>query len=154
LPRRAKSSSQAGDVLAPKAPPKLRARWRWTLYCIAFLIWLTGTVWISIQYFADEGYVARQWILRFHVLFALVGVWLFGALWALHVVPGWRKHQKRWTGIALFVFTVWLAASGYYIYHAPAEWSDWVEYLHWTSGIGAPLLFLLHRFAPKREGIS
>ncbi len=142
------------DVRGIRAAPKLRNRWRWALYGVALAIWLTGTAWLLLQFATDMDYTQRQWLMRLHVLFALIGVWMFGALWALHVVPAWRKQQKRWTGTALFVFTIWLAGTGYYIYHAPPEWSDGLEYLHWLSGIGAPLLFLLHRFGRSGKASS
>ena len=146
---RSDSSARANDD--GRRPPKLAARWRWAVYLIALGIWLTGAVWIVLQYSSDENYAARQWLLRIHVLFGLLGVWFFGALFALHVAPGWRKRERRWTGSAQFLMTAWLAATGYYIYHAPPEFSGWLEWLHWTFGMAAPLLFIVHRFWAVRS---
>lgn len=142
----------------PRAP-KLAACWRWAVYAAAAGLWLTGIVWLCLIYglAPDFDWLADmnpQWMLRFHALFGLCSVWLFGVLWSIHVTAGWAERRKRWTGGLLFALVLWLAITGYYIYHAVPSISAWVEWLHWTFGLGAPAIFLLHRFLPgaQRKG--
>ena len=136
-------------------PPKLSRRRRLLVYGIAGAVWLTGALWVLLHYFfmrqgpfGSAPHPLEFWSLVTHGAAAFASLWMFGLLWGVHVPIGWRMRRRRWSGGAIFGFTVWLILSGYMLYYVGNdEVMSVVAILHWSFGLGAPIFFLLHRFA-------
>ena len=147
---------------APPRPPLLSRERRLAVYGVAAGVWLTGVLWVIAHYFlAAEGEFGpvispvEFWALASHGGFAFASLWVFGFLWGVHIVAGWRSHRRRWSGGAMFGLIIWLTISGLLLYYLGSdELIAPTMLLHWTTGLAAPLLFLLHRFArePKKKG--
>lgn len=141
-------------------PPQLARKRRMILYGIAAGTWATGALWVVCHYFLmSEGpfgltpHPLEFWSLASHGAFAFASLWLLGLLWAVHIPIGWRTSRRRWSGGAMLGVSGWLVLSGYALYYVGSEELMSISaILHWSVGLAAPALFLLHRFArePKR----
>jgi|SRR6185369_2512954 predicted MFS family arabinose efflux permease len=139
-------------------PPKFSRSRRLMIYGIAAAVWLTGAVWVVLHYFfISEGpfgaapHPLEFWSLVSHGAAAFAALWLFGLLWGVHVPIGWRLQRRRWSGGVMFGLAAWLILSGYLLYYVGNDQvMSVVAILHWSLGLAAPLLFLLHRFARER----
>ena len=155
--------SGTGTRISPR-PPLLSLTRQIAVYVIAGGVWLTGALWVLLHYFfMGEGpfgpvpHPLEFWSLAGHGAFAFGSLWLFGLLWGVHIPPGWRLVRRRWTGGIMFAFFAWYTVSGYLLYYLGGEeWRETTILLHWTSGLAAPIPFLIHRFQkePKRKGPS
>lgn len=54
----------------------------------------------------------RDWIVVLHVVMGFVVFTLLGALSSIHMRMGFRKKSKRFSGVALILFILGLAATG------------------------------------------
>lgn len=139
----------------PPRPPLLSWERRLAVYGIGVGVWLTGVLWVLAHYFlVSEGefgstsHPLEFWSLAGHGAFAFAAAWVFGLLWGVHIVAGWRSHRRRWTGGVMFGLTAWLTLTGYLLYYLGNDDAIALIMLsHWTIGIAAPIFFLLHRFA-------
>jgi hypothetical protein len=127
-------------------------RGRLALYAVAGGVWLTGGLWLLFHYFihgqgefGTTSHPLESWWLTLHGAFAFLSIWTFGVMWATHVVPGWATRRRRPTGIAMTTTVGWLMVSGYLLYYLGGEQSRFVAgLLHWSVGLGAPILFVVH----------
>lgn len=131
---------------------------RKAVYVTAGGLWLTGALWLIFRYFVqvtDEfgfntGHPLERWWLILHAGFAFAAIWFFGLFWDAHVKPGWAVKARRRTGGWLFGVTVWLIVTGFALYYVGSPgWRSWMSALHWTAGLLALALFLLH--LPRRK---
>jgi hypothetical protein len=129
-----------------------RAR-RLAVYWLSFGVWITGAVWLYFKYFVrvtdefgfENAHPQQGLWLMAHAFIAVATSWIFGVLWPVHVKGGWKKHLRRPSGGTLWGITVWLMLSGcalYYIGNEAFRW--WKSILHWTIGLGALVVFLIH----------
>jgi hypothetical protein len=130
--------------------------WRWAVYVIASGAWISGVLWLSIEYpravwlpFRSSLGWVPPYLMLVHAIFAVACVWVFGLLFGVHVVARWQHHQNRWSGGILFGAALLLPLSGYYIYHANSWISPSLNLFHWVLGFFAPLAFLLHLFVRR-----
>ena len=136
----------------PRHTVWLPSRGRLALYAVASGVWLTGGLWLLFHYFIHgpgefgaTTHPLESWWLSLHGAFAFMSIWTFGVVWATHVLPGWATRRRRPTGIATATPVGWLMASGYLLYYLGGEQSRFVVgVLHWSVGLGAPILFVAH----------
>ena len=141
----------------PRRPPLLSRERRLVVYGIGVGVWLSGALWVLAHYFlVSEGefgttaHPLEVWSLAGHGAFAFAALWLFGLLWGVHVTAGWKTSRRRWSGGFMFGLMVWLILSGYLLYYVGSdELMSVIMLLHWTTGLAAPIPFLLHRFASQ-----
>ncbi len=141
------------------ATVKLGARRRWTVYGVALGVWATGALWLAFHNvlkrntpFGQEPNPLEPWWLKLHGAFAFASVWLFGLLWAAHILGGWSSHRRRWSGGVLFALFGVLIASGYLLYYVGDDsLRTTISLAHWIIGLAAPAPFLWHRFAPVQQ---
>jgi hypothetical protein len=125
-----------------------------SVYAIGLGLWATGAIWLLFHYFfpREDAFGAaphplEPWLLAAHGAFAFASLWLLGLLWIAHLPIGWFSGRRRWSGSVLFVVALWLAITGYLIYYAGDEnLMSLAALLHWSVGLGAPAVFLVHRF--------
>lgn len=134
-------------------------RHRWALYGVGIGVWLSGGVWLLYHYFlvrpgefGPETNPLEPWWLRVHGAFAFAALWFFGLLWAVHITKLWPHKRRRWSGgLLTAVFTV-LIVSGYLLYYVGDERVRPVlSGIHWSVGLGTPLLFAWHRLTRRKR---
>ena len=131
----------------------LPRRRRWAVYVLSIAIWLTGAAWLCFKYFVrvtdefgfDNEHPQQAWWMIAHGFVSLGTLWIFGVLWSVHVKGGWKKKLRRPSGGTLWGITVWLALSGCALYYIGNEAvRSWMSILHWTIGLAALIVFLVH----------
>jgi hypothetical protein len=142
-----------------RGPTKLPRRRRLLVYAILFGLWASGAVWLLLHEFLQrkgafgpEPHPAEPWVLKAHGAFAFASLWLLGLLWGVHVLNGWHAARRRWSGAVLLGVLGVLGVTGYLLYYSGDDAvRAIVSKTHWIIGLGAPALFLLHRFARERQ---
>jgi hypothetical protein len=127
---------------------------RFTLYAVGLGVWLTGSLWLLFHYFPQPGLAAplAVWCLKLHGAFGFAAIWLFGLLWAAHIVASWSGRRHRITGGLLVIAIGWLLLSGYLLYYLGDEnVRARISQLHWGIGLTIPLAFAAHRLMPLRR---
>ena len=143
-----------GPLITPRR--KLVAR------SVAFTLWLSGTAWLILHYFGrvvggfgPEANPAEPWALRIHGALAFLAIGGFGWLWGLHIEPGWKRGQRKWTGGLLAALTLVLIVTGYLLYYLGEETlRAGASLIHWLIGLTAIAPFLVHgvrMFARRSE---
>jgi hypothetical protein len=148
--------STPSKIRAPR-PGRLPPFRRIIVYGVALGLWCTGAAWLLLHYFFPrEGTFGRTpnpfepWLLAAHGALAFASLWVLGLLWVAHVPIGWFSGRRRWSGSVVFVLALWLAISGYLIYYAGEQLMSLAVLLHWSVGLGAPAVFLIHRFSGEK----
>tara|TARA_R110000868_G_scaffold207285_6_gene456287 strand:- start:892 stop:1356 length:465 start_codon:yes stop_codon:yes gene_type:complete len=141
-----------------RGPLRLSRSRRLTLYVTFAGVWITGVLWLIYHYFLQtEGPFGFQnnplektW-LQFHAAFSFVAIGLFGMLWAIHIVRGWNMNWRRWSGGTMVGVMVVLTISGYALYYVESqELDDITSVVHWSVGLAALGVFLIHWLSKSR----
>ncbi len=123
---------------------------RRALVLSAWSLLLSGAAWLPVHYLwgAGAGQLPgplEPWLMRWHGLAMLVGLWALGAVSPVHVPRGWRAFRQRASGLALCALAAALAASGYALaYLVPERWHAAVGWAHAGAGAVAFGLGSLH----------
>ncbi|HSY07143.1 MAG TPA: hypothetical protein VK820_01245 [Steroidobacteraceae bacterium] len=128
-------------------------RHRYLVWPIVLGVWLSGALWLVFDNFlmrrGEFGLAAHPletWWLRAHGAFAFASLWLLGFLSVAHVGERWAWRRQRRSGLLLLAVYIWLAVSGYLLYYAGGDaFRAAVSLGHWTVGLLAIFLLLLHR---------
>jgi hypothetical protein len=144
--------------LSARGPIKLSRRRRLWVYAITLGLWASGAAWLVLHYFlrakgefGPEINPAEPWALKAHGAFAFATLWLLGLLWGVHVLNGWHADRRRWSGGILLGVMLVLGLTGYLLYYAGDDaLRSVISLAHWIIGLGAPAIFLLHRFVRER----
>ena len=89
--------------------------------------------------------------LELHAAFSVVAIWVFGMLWAIHIVRAWNMNCRRWSGGTMVGVMTVLTASGYALYYVESQdLHDWASILHWSVGLAALAVFLIHWLSTLR----
>ncbi|HTT69897.1 MAG TPA: hypothetical protein VMG32_01635 [Anaeromyxobacteraceae bacterium] len=111
----------------------------------------SGLAWLPVHYLWGAGagglpLPIEPWIVRWHGLSALFGLFAGGAIAAGHVGRGWRGGVRRASGLSLCVLFGLLAASGYVLsYLASESFRDALGLAHGALGVLAFGLGTFHR---------
>lgn len=135
-------------------PPLLSAGRRAAVYATGTGLWLTGSAWLILHYymmregpFGPEPHPTEFWSLAAHGAFGFAALFMFGLMWGVHILAGWRSLRRRWTGGLMFGLFAWLIVSGYLLYYlGNDELIALSRVSHWVLGLVSPLPFLVHRF--------
>jgi hypothetical protein len=136
------------------------ARWQiLTLVASGSLLWLSGGLWILLEYFGQvegdfgpEPSPLQPWLLRLHGLTMIPALLGFGGLFVVHVPKGWRSKRQRNTGIALLCINSVLIFSGYLLYYVGSDaLRPWTSITHWGLGVWLPVLFIWHYLHGRRK---
>jgi hypothetical protein len=135
-------------------------RHRYLVWPIVVGAWLSGVLWLVFHDFltrhGEFGLTAHpleQWWLRAHGAFGFVSLWLLGFLSVAHVGARWSWRRQRGSGAVLLGVYVWLVLTGYLLYYAGDDaFRAAVSLGHWTVGLVALLLLVLHRRIRRDRG--
>lgn len=124
---------------------------------VGLCLWLTGAVWLlSHEVFVPQGEYGPAyrgldaWILMLHGALGFAALWLFGLLWGTHITAGWAQSRRRRSGTALFGLASLLFLSAYGLYYCGDEAiRPWIAVTHWSLGLAAPGMFILHRLGGR-----
>ncbi|USI74808.1 hypothetical protein [Sphingomonas morindae] len=138
---------------------RLRPGRRHMLQAVLLMLWTSGLLWLVAHHwlvrpgdYGPQPSPLEPWCLRAHGLAALGTTGFIGLLWAVHIEPGWALRRRRWSGGLVFASALLLIASGYLLYYVGDEATRaTLSLAHWSLGLAALPLFLLHRVAPRRR---
>jgi hypothetical protein len=140
-------------------PVKLTSKRLWAVYSISAGVWVTGAAWLIFHYFMRlksefgfEAHPLEPWWLKLHGALAFSAMALLGLLWGVHVLNGWTRNKRRWSGAVLFGVACFLVVSGYLLYYLGDDsLRDWTSVAHWAVGLAVAALFVWHRFWDKAD---
>jgi hypothetical protein len=136
---------------------RLRRWHRRTLLATAASLLLSGLAWLPFHYLWGAGagelpHPLEPWLMRWHGLSAMGGLFALGMIAAEHVPRGWRLHEQRRSGGTLLALAAALAATGYALWYlAPEAWHPAVGWLHTAAGLGATALGVAHARAFRKD---
>jgi hypothetical protein len=130
---------------------------RWTYWSAAGLF-ASGVLWLVFHYFVrthgeygDTAHPLEIWWLRAHGAFAMLVLVVMGSLLPVHVRRGWHQRKNLFAGCALAALALLLIATGYALYYVGDEVTrPWISALHWSIGLGAPLVLIWHAWSGRR----
>ncbi|NBV06790.1 MAG: hypothetical protein EBS06_06100 [Proteobacteria bacterium] len=125
------------------------------LYLTTLILFLSGVVWLILNFFIDYDSELRflnVWSLRLHGAAAYGLLIVFGMLISTHISFNWRvKKNRRKSGIILTVFLAILVVTGCLLYYLGDEAiRNYVSYIHWIGGIFFSTILLLHSIVHKK----
>ena len=135
-----------------RTPVTLSPRRKLLLYAATGLLWVTGVIYIGVQYSSQGAYEITpvgHWVqsvsMKIHGAVAMIFLMIFGGLLLDHVPTGWRKNEKRITGVWQVVVCSLLILTGWGLYYlGNEEWRSRTRWLHVAVGLFLPLLILVH----------
>ncbi len=137
----------------PRHSPRWFSRRReWLVYGVFGVLWISGATWLVLHYFLQRAgdfgplpHPLEPWMLKLHGAFAFAALWIGGVLWAVHIVPAWRRGHRRGSGIATLVLFAILAVSGYLLYYGSGDTlRATVALAHWLIGLAVLGPLLVH----------
>lgn len=94
---------------------------------------------------------ARVSVAALHATGSLLGLFMLGALWTVHMRSGWRRHLQRGSGGALVLALGALALSAIGVYYLGDEgWAMVAAVVHITVGLLAAGVLVWHGVAGSR----
>ena len=145
-----------GSGYSNALPPWQRRTIVGSIWCLA----LSGVAWLPLHYLLGAGsgqlpHPAEVWLMRWHGLAVVGGLFAAGIVAAGHVRRGWQLRIHRRSGTIICVAGILTVASGYALaYLVPEAWHPATGWLHVVLGLaafGAGLLHWRERSAPTRS---
>ena len=136
---------------------RLDDRFRWGLYGIFSVLFVTGSVWLIADALKDspsgdfwQGISAS--LLMIHGGAATVTLVLLGALIPIHVLRAWRSRRNRLAGAAMVIANVLLVATAFGLYYAGSDtWRPRISDVHIGVGLIFPALIVIHVMTGRRS---
>jgi hypothetical protein len=136
---------------------RLDERFRWGLYGVFSVLFVTGAVWLIADAWKDspsgdfwQGLSAS--LLMIHGGAAMVALVLLGALIPIHVMRAWRSRRNRVAGAAMVAANVLFVATAFALYYAGSDtWRPWISDLHIAVGLIFPALIVIHVVTGRRR---
>lgn len=131
-------------------PLRLNPRFRWALYVVFALMFVTGTAWLVADWQKsvsgeDFWQGSSAWLLMLHGGGAMVSLLLLGALMPLHAHRAWRGKRNRISGIVMVTLNSLLIATSFGLYYAGSETvRPWMSDMHIAAGFCLPIFLLVH----------
>lgn len=131
---------------------------RWQRYSVigaGLSLLLSGVCWIPVHYLLGAGvgelpHPVEPWLLRWHGLSAVAGVFALGLVAAGHMSRGWALRQRRSSGLALGLLAGAGVASGYAIaYLVPDSLRPVAGWAHAIMGFAIVGVGWAHRRTTK-----
>jgi hypothetical protein len=127
------------------------------VYLVVGLIWLSGCVWLYLDYFvAKRGpfgstpHPLEPPILRLHGVVAVLCIYLFGWITARHVTRWWPRGLRRASGGSLAALLAVLSVSGFALFFLTDDASQHaVAVIHDIVGLALTVSAVQHWFFSK-----
>jgi hypothetical protein len=126
--------------MRPASPNALPPWLRRTVIGSAWSLLLSGGLWLPVHYLWGAGAGAlplplEMWLMRWHGLSVVVGLFAAGAVAAGHVRSGWQLGRQRASGLVLCTAGAIAVATGYALSYLVAEsWRPGVGWVHAACG--------------------
>jgi hypothetical protein len=134
-------------------------RWQeWSVYVSFSLLFATGIAWLLLDWFVrvagdfgPEHHPAERWTLIAHGVVAYTFLAVAGAMIPVHITLGWNTRRSLKTGLTLASALLLLTLTALGLYYLGDEIQrHWVSIIHWSVGIAAGALLLLHALIGRR----
>ena len=133
-------------------PIRFGRRHKRALYAVFLALWASGALWLLFHYFlrvagefGESAHPLETWWLRLHGLAAFASLVAIGSVLPVHARRGWQLRRNRRTGVAMKLWLLGLAATGYALYYFASEANDaWLPPIHWIAGLALPLAGRMH----------
>lgn len=157
--------SARAEVVAVSARPnfatptvRLGTARRRLLYGLVTALTLTGAVWMIVHFTQPEDAMpnaVEPWMMRIHGGAAMLFLFFAGTMLYGHMLGAWQRRRNRLSGgIASAVFVV-LVLTGYGLYYFGGDQlRNVTEWLHWSIGLGAPLVVWWHIRRGRRLAVQ
>jgi len=139
------------------SPLQLDRRFRWTVYAVFGVLFLTGLAWIVADQLKDSA-ESEFWqkaaanLLMIHGGSAMITLLLLGALFPVHVTRAWRTGINRVTGSVMVSINVVLVLTAFGLYYlGPDNFRLWVSDTHIVVGLALPVVVFLHIWLGRRR---
>jgi hypothetical protein len=136
---------------------RLDDRFRWGLYGIFSVLFVTGAVWLIADTLKDSA-SGEFWqgisasLLMIHGGAAMVTLVLLGALIPIHVMRAWRSRRNRVAGAVMVIANVLFVATAFGLYYAGSDtWRPWMSDVHIVVGLIFPALLVIHVLTGRRR---
>ncbi len=120
-----------------------------------FVLYFSGVAvyilkgWLQVD--RGMGPEPRSWqitSLQAHSIFGLLFLFLFGYLWATHVLPGWRRRRRLKTGISMVAVCLVLFVTVPFLFYASHEGlKSSMVWVHTYFGLASLLPFAVHLYS-------
>jgi hypothetical protein len=134
-------------------------RWQeWSVYTTFGLLIATGVAWLLLDPFVrvagdfgPEHHPAERWMLVSHGVVAYAFLIVAGAMIPVHIILGWNTRRNLNSGLTLAGTCLLLAVTALGLYYLGDEISrHWVSVVHWSVGLLAAPLLLIHALRGRR----
>ena len=121
---------------------------RWqkiALLLVSAGLWVTGVLWLVLEWFVPGTLAERHWCMVIHGLLSMGAAVLFGMLYE-HARRGLRAKRHYRSGLSLVCILVILIITAWMLYYVSGEEvRAAASYVHWILGIAMlPLLTVVH----------
>lgn len=135
-----------------RRPNRLPAWQELSVYIGLGLLLATGVAWLLLDWFiripgefGPEHHAAEHWALVTHGVLAYVFMVVVGSLIPIHIKLGWSLGRNRTSGSALSGTLLLLSLSALGLYYvADDDARTWINIVHWSLGLLAPIAILSH----------
>jgi hypothetical protein len=122
------------------------------VYSATALLVISGIVWLVLHYFLvtpgefGEGVHPMEHLtLSVHGGVAMAALIVYGSLLPIHIRRAWAIRRNIFLGIAVVVFMLALAITGYLLYYAGGEEArPIIGAVHWILGLAVPAVLAWH----------
>ena len=143
------------EVTDPAKLPPLHER---ALYGICAVLWISGSYWLYVSYFAGNATEfatpnpAPALLPELHGAAAMAFLLALGALLPRHLPQGWRQKRQRPSGLLLVVVCAILVLTGWGLYYFSAEGlRAATRVIHSVLGVLLPLAMAGHVWRVRRR---
>ena len=134
---------------------QLDDRFRWGLYAIFAVLFVTGAVWLIADSQKDAN--SEFWqatsaaLLMVHGGAAMVVLVLLGVLIPIHIRRAWLSCKNRLTGTVMAAANVLLIVTAFGLYYAGSDvLRAWISNAHIAVGLAFPILISVHMLTGRR----
>ncbi|HEX4497872.1 MAG TPA: hypothetical protein VIE43_19515 [Thermoanaerobaculia bacterium] len=146
-----------------RSPVSLSRRHRLSIYGAGLAVWISGAVWLYLQYlaapihtpFGQQPHPSQPVWLEIHGAAAMAALLVLGTLLTVHVPGGWTRRWSRPSGATLLGVCGLLVLTGWGLYYVGDDrWRSGLSLAHSLIGLPLPLLLVLHvtRRRKRRRG--
>jgi hypothetical protein len=135
---------------------QLDDRFRWGLYAIFAVLFVTGAVWLIADSQRDDAngefwQAVSAALLMIHGGGAMVVLILLGALIPIHIRRAWLSRKNRLTGIVMAAANVLLVVTAFGLYYAGSDGlRAWTSDAHIAVGLAFPIVIFVHVLTGRR----